>query len=874
MKKSFVVLKFGGTSVASKEKWQVIGQMSKNRLKEGLSPVVVCSAVSGVSDQLESLLKLALQENFSEALKNVIDKHLAILEHMNIKDDHFLREGFQELERLLQGVSLVQEVTPKLHARVMGMGELFSTKLGATYLQSQGLPVAWYDARECLKSEIPANASLWRQYLSATCSYQPDPLLQKKFCEERAQVIITQGFIASNAKKETVLLGRGGSDTSASYFAARLAAVRCEIWTDVPGMYSANPKMIPESRLLKKLHYIEAQEIASTGAKVLHPKCILPCQGAGIPLHIYCTDRPELEGTIITGEHLDVEAGVKSISLKKGITLVSIENFHMWQEVGFLADLFQQFKKHGLSIDLLSTSETNVTVSLDPLSNSYDQETLKRLLADLNQQGEAQLIGPCAVIGLVGQKIRSILPKLAPVFKVFEEQKIYLMTQAASDLNLTFVVNEDQADRLVRQLHSSLFEHTATSAVFGPTWQESFQGGKMERQVGVSSEWWQERREQVLSMAKAGTPLYLYDQKTLKENFMQLKSMQSVDKIFYAIKANHHPDILTTFFHLGAGFECVSRGELQWVMKTFPQIEVSRLLFTPNFGNKEEYRWALQKGVRLTIDNLYPFEHWPELFKDQEVFLRMDPGKGRGHHDHVLTGGTKSKFGISLDDLERLKLLVRKCGVRVVGLHAHAGSGIESTTHWKEMGIFLAALTEHFPQVKTINLGGGFYVPSRPGQRPLDMQEIDQHLLQIKKLYPTFELWLEPGRFLVASAGVLLTQVTQLKIKGSTHYIGVDTGMNSLIRPALYGSYHHIVNLSRWGEAASVTATIVGPICETGDTLGHGRRLPETKEGDVFLIDSTGAYGAVMSSHYNLREPAKELLLEEVADKKKVKNNT
>ncbi|HEY4588550.1 MAG TPA: bifunctional aspartate kinase/diaminopimelate decarboxylase, partial [Thermoanaerobaculia bacterium] len=151
--------------------------------------------------------------------------------------------------------------------------------------------------------------------------------------------------------------------------------------------------------------------------------------------------------------------------------------------------------------------------------------------------------------------------------------------------------------------------------------------------------------------------------------------------------------------------------------------------------------------------------------------------------------------------------------------------------------------------------------PERPGQSPLDLDALGDFLRRFKAANPRFELWLEPGRFLVAQAGALLARVTQIKRKGEVVYVGLETGMSSLIRPALYGAYHPILNLTRLDQPAAWIAHVVGPICETGDILGRSRRLPATEEGDVFLIANTGAYGRVMSSHYNLREPAGEALL-------------
>jgi diaminopimelate decarboxylase/aspartate kinase len=265
--------------------------------------------------------------------------------------------------------------------------------------------------------------------------------------------------------------------------------------------------------------------------------------------------------------------------------------------------------------------------------------------------------------------------------------------------------------------------------------------------------------------------------------------------------------------------------------------------------------------VWVTLDNLYPLKQWGKAFKNREIFVRIDTGHGRGHHEHVRTAGVHSKFGVPLFEIEELVDSVSRVGARVVGLHAHTGSGVLSPEAWRDTGTQLLKLIEHFPDVRYIDAGGGLGVPEKAGDPGLDMVALDAALAEVKLGAAGRELWLEPGRFVVAQAGVLLTRVTQTKGKGDVQYVGVTTGMNSLIRPALYGAYHDIVNLSRLGKPASELVTVVGPICETGDRLGSDRLLPPAKENDVLLIANAGAYGYVMSSHYNLREPAAELLI-------------
>ena len=518
--------------------------------------------------------------------------------------------------------------------------------------------------------------------------------------------------------------------------------------------------------------------------------------------------------------------------------------------------------RHGLSIDLVSTSETNVTVSLDPAANALDPAVMRALLHDLGTICRVRTIGPCASVSLVGRNIRAILPQLGPALEVFEEQRIHLISQAASDLNLSFVVDEDQAERLVRRLHGLLFQHRHRDLVLGPSWHELFaQASAGGEEILGQAAWWRLRRDLLLDLAGSGTPLYVYDQASIAEAIAVVTQIQAVDRVFFALKANNHPDVLATCHAAGLGFECVSPGEAQLVLSLFPDLDRSRILFTPNFAPRQDYAWALAAGLIVNVDNLHPLERWPDLFAGRDLFVRLDPGQGRGHHEHVRTAGAQSKFGVAREQMPRLAKLIEAIGARVVGLHAHKGSGIRAAETWAETALYLASAIERFPEVRVLNLGGGLGVAEKPSQAPLDLEALADSLARLKAAYPDQELWLEPGRFLVASAGVLLARVTQLKDKGDVYYVGIDAGMNSLIRPALYGAYHEIVNLTRLDETRSMLASVVGPICESGDTLGAARHLPPTQEGDVFLIATAGAYGHTMASHYNLREPASERFL-------------
>ncbi len=865
----WVVLKFGGTSVSTPERWGTIADLVRRRGAEGLRPLVVCSALSGISNQLDALLEAAFTGRHEEGLAAIEARHLALAAGLGLDGAALLAADFEELSRLSLAASLLREAGPALKARVMAFGELMSTRLGAAWLASQGIPAAWHDARtsllaleEPVREEPPGSGGRGsRAYLSATCGFERDETLAESFGDASAPTaIVTQGFIARNREGQTVLLGRGGSDTSAAYFAARLGAARCEIWTDVPGLFTANPALLSSARLLRVLDYDEAQEIASMGAKVLHPRSIPPLRRHGIPLHVLCTDRPDAPGTVISGAGASGGAQVKAISSRKGIALISMETVGMWQEVGFLARAFTAFARHGISIDAVSTSETNVTVSLDPAANSLEPAVLDPLLHDLAAFCEPRLIAPTASLSLVGRGIRAILHELGPVLEAFEELKVYLMTQSASDLNLTFLVDEEPSERLIRQLHGLLFGAKGESALFGPTWSELF-GPPGDAAPEGAADWWRARRGELLETAHRAGPVYVYDAPELRAAAAALRGLDAVDRLFYAVKANCNPEVLRVFHEEGLGFECVSAAELDHVLALFPGLDAERLLFTPNFAPREEYRRGFAAGARVTVDNLHPLREWPELFRGREIFLRLDPGRGRGHHAHVRTAGAQSKFGLAPEQIDEMCALLDACGARVVGLHVHSGSGIRTPEAWSEVALFLAEAAGRFPAARVLDLGGGLGVPERPGQGPLDLEVLGLQLRRFKAANPRFELWLEPGRFLVATAGVLLARVTQVKRKGEVTYVGLETGMNSLIRPALYGAYHPIFNLTRLDAPATWTAHVVGPICETGDILGRSRRLPPTAEGDVILIANAGAYGRVMSSRYNLREPAGEALL-------------
>ncbi|MDT8438270.1 MAG: bifunctional aspartate kinase/diaminopimelate decarboxylase [Wenzhouxiangellaceae bacterium] len=851
------VQKFGGSSVASAENWPRIAELAREVLDGDGALVIVVSALAGVTDLLEQATRAPASIEIDALVDELARRHRQLAERLGA-DPSVLDASLDELRHALD--NLVRAPTPTAQAEVLAMGELLSSRLGCACLKTAGLDCQWLDARELLVAAPERHRAAGACYLSAHCEASPDTALAAELAV-RGRLFIAPGFIARNADGETVLLGRGGSDISAALIGTLLGADRVEILSDVPGLFSADPRRIPAARLLRAVSYREALELAAMGAKALHPRALLPLRKYRVPLWLRQTQRPDIEGTKITPEAREHGAQVKAIVARKNITLISLEGIDMWQQVGFLAELFGVFREHGLSIDLVSTSESNVTLTLDPGANALDSRALEALSADLARLGQVDINTECATVSLVGLGIRTILHRLGPALEVFEQRRIFQVSQAANDLNLTFVVESRHADRLVQQLHQQIIPGgVGGDAVFGPSWEALF---RRDEKLAARPAWWRRKRAAVLDAMDGRDAAYIYDLASVREAADALVALPAVDRVLYSMKANPHPALLRAVVDRGLGIECVSLPEARRARAEVPGLRPEAMLFTPNFAPRHEYREALDEGLTVTLDNPWILEHWGADFAGREVFLRLDPGSGLGHHKMVRTAGSNAKFGVPLSELERSLKLARAHDVRIVGLHAHTGSGILHPDNWLRTLETLSEAARAIDTVRVIDLGGGLGVPDRENDLPLDLAALEAGLAGLKgRLGGDVEIWLEPGRFLVAAAGVLAARVTQVKGKGDMRYVGIATGMNSLIRPALYGAWHEIVNLSRLDDAGDRVYNVVGPICETGDVLGLDRLLPECREGDVLLIANAGAYGAAMASRYNLREPAEEIVLD------------
>lgn len=370
-------------------------------------------------------------------------------------------------------------------------------------------------------------------------------------------------------------------------------------------------------------------------------------------------------------------------------------------------------------------------------------------------------------------------------------------------------------------------------------------------------------RSLLLDIAAAhGTPTYVYFGRTVEERIRQLRShLDGLPlRLLYAMKANHAVPLMRTMLEQGLGIDAVSPAELAYALALgFP---ADRVFFSANNMTDEEMHYAHGKGVLLNIGELSRLEAFGKAYPGSDVCVRLNGQVGAGHHDHVITAGEKSKFGIPVEQIEEVHALASRFNLRIAGLHQHIGSGIMSTeTLWKAISVILEA-SESFKQLRFINVGGGLGIPYRPGEAPLDMTSFDRLIVEPLKAFiashpsENLQIWFEPGRYFTAESGVLLARVNTVKEGTHRTFAGTDSGMNHLVRPAMYGAYHHVVNLSR-PDGPERVYDVVGNICESSDFFAKDRAVAELHEGDIIGVLDAGAYGMSMTTKYNMRsEPA------------------
>jgi diaminopimelate decarboxylase/aspartate kinase len=469
MQAQWIVMKFGGTSVAGRPQWETIAELARQRQAAGWRVLLVCSAVAGVTNRLTAL---ADEPGAAGRLDEIMGVHRLLGRELGVDERHWLAPASTLLQEALDG--LRRNPGPPTRAAVLAAGEWLSTRIGVQFLRQQGLDTAWVDAREALEALPEPDLSPARQWLSASCAAGPDGALESLW-SGLGPVLITQGFIARSPDGRTALLGRGGSDTSAALLAGRLQSRRLEIWTDVPGLFSADPRLIPQARLLTEVDYAEALEMAASGARVVHPRCIRAAAETQTPLWIKDANLPTIEGTRITAVPT-AGGGIKTVTCQQGMAVMLLQNLDARRQVGFLAGVFDVFRRRGVSIDLVATSETTTTVAINREANHLGRAELDSLAGDLSPLCTVERFDECVCVNLVGRGARTALSRLQTVMRHFDERPLLMVSQSANDLCLSLLVLAGDHEPLLQAAHAALIPATA-QGVFSDSW-EQLQGGR------------------------------------------------------------------------------------------------------------------------------------------------------------------------------------------------------------------------------------------------------------------------------------------------------------------------------------------------------------------------------------------------------------
>ncbi len=363
-----------------------------------------------------------------------------------------------------------------------------------------------------------------------------------------------------------------------------------------------------------------------------------------------------------------------------------------------------------------------------------------------------------------------------------------------------------------------------------------------------------------------GTPLYLYDANCIRHQYKLLAHTfrRNDTRIFYACKALTNINILRIILNLGGGIDCVSINEVKLAIKA--GFEPNQIIFTPNSVSLDEYIEATDLHLNINIDNLSILEAFGNHFGGSyPVIIRLNPHIMAGGNIKISTGHVDSKFGISIEQGEEIKSIVSATGIQIKGLHIHTGSEIKDIDVYIKGLELILELAKEFPTVSIIDLGGGFKVPYKEDEQGTNMEALGEKVAEAFSRYEvetgkTFQLWFEPGKFLVSECGYFLVKANVLKHSPTRSFVGVNSGFNHLIRPMFYDAYHFITNLSN-PQGELKTYNVVGNICET-DTFAWDRELNEVRPNDILLFNNAGAYGFEMSSRFNSRLRPAEVLVD------------
>jgi aspartate kinase len=451
-----IVLKFGGTSVGDAEAIARTGRIVESRIDR--EPIVVVSALAGVTNQLIALAEQAARGHLIGALRAVEglrERHLEQAESLLGTDPDAvdvcaeLSAMIDELAHLAEALATLGDLTPRSLDAITAFGEKMSSLLCVAAFKRQGLRAVHVDACEVMITDATfSRAEPQPEAIAEASRVSVIPLVRA------GQVPVMGGFIGSaKDTRITTTLGRGGSDYSASLFGAAVSADAIEIWTDVDGMLTADPRVVPEARLIEQIGFDEASELASFGAKVLHPKSIAPAVRLGIPVYVLNSRRPEGKGTKITFEA--PKRAVSAIAGKNNITLVKVGSPRMLLTEGFLRALFEIFERQRTSVDVVATSEVSVSLTVD------DATRLDAIVGDLRALGDVSVERNRGIVSVVGAAIAHGGTAMARALHAIGDVQVHMLSLSATGINLTMVVDDDQVKPAMQRLHSTFFGEAA-----------------------------------------------------------------------------------------------------------------------------------------------------------------------------------------------------------------------------------------------------------------------------------------------------------------------------------------------------------------------------------------------------------------------------
>ncbi len=468
---AWVVLKLGGVSVSTLANWRHIRDRIAQCQADGARPLVVCSAVAGVTDLLVALGRSAAQSaRRRTTLEQFCAVHEALGSELGIDVGNRVEQARAELENLLDQIDR-SGLKPALNARILAQGELLSTWIGADCLRSHGLSVSRLDARTLLDALPADGVSESQAYLCAHCAHAPDSAFQNRLENLPEAVLLTQGFIAANAAGETVLLGRGGSDTSAACLAGKLQAARLEIWTHVPGLFTIDPCKASTARLIRRLGYREAQAMASMGAKVLHPDSLAPAQAGGIPIVISSVAQPHLPYTEITRTGHESHHRIKAVTGCSNLFLFSaFSTDEGLRGPVFWEKAFHVFRRRGLHVEALHTTPCEIRLVVNPGITPMPRGEPARINAELSAFAATTASTRASAICLIGSETRHF--ELIGAALAREPEGSFQLYSGPHGVSVVFPVDPLRTDRIAPMLHQAFVDDLAKEGGLGPTWEQ------------------------------------------------------------------------------------------------------------------------------------------------------------------------------------------------------------------------------------------------------------------------------------------------------------------------------------------------------------------------------------------------------------------